>query len=172
MGRGARGEGRVRDGHSKERVHSERCLPRTSCPPPSLRPTECRPETVDRISTLRVPEPGSTKSALTACHSSGLLISRSTPLYFPLTPPSHKDGASRSSVAPVTRFRCAWDDARQFRIRRHHTSVVLANGVSWRLNSNAVLRDESAILFRRQRQTRRRDRFSSGFLSGAGLVEG
>lgn len=59
----------VKRGHSKERVHSERYLPRTSCPPPRFRPTECRPETVDRISTLRVPEPRSTKSALITCHS-------------------------------------------------------------------------------------------------------
>ncbi len=41
----------------------ERNLPRTFSPPPWVRPTECQSEAVDGISTLRVPEPGSTTSA-------------------------------------------------------------------------------------------------------------
>jgi hypothetical protein len=70
MGNGASAEWNViKHEHPKERVHSERYLPRTFCPPPCFRPTECWPETVDRISTLRASEPRSTKSALTTCHS-------------------------------------------------------------------------------------------------------
>ena len=49
-------------------------MQRTSCPLPRFRPTECPPETVDKIATLRVREPRSTKSALTACHPAKLLM--------------------------------------------------------------------------------------------------
>jgi hypothetical protein len=42
----------MKRGHPKERVHSERYVPGTFCPPARFRPIECRPDTVDRISAL------------------------------------------------------------------------------------------------------------------------
>lgn len=52
-----------------DRFHFERNLQRKSCPPRYFRPTECRPETVDRISALRFSDSGSMKSGLTTCQS-------------------------------------------------------------------------------------------------------